>query len=648
MTPTSALPFDPITGALLSTDQRSALVVVTPTRAEADAEGGRQLQSDLQAAYAAARRAEGDDLRFEAIGGPLYAVHDQEALKDDLIRILTAASVVVLLMIIVAFEGFSIPAISMAAVAVGQVWCAALVAAALGDVTAVGVGFAAILLGLGDDFTIHLGARFREAWATGRDAVSAMAHAIDESWPGIATAALTTAMAFACLGLAHFRPLRELGIVVALGVVLLLAATLAAAGPLLLYSARFWKRTDRPARFRGFGWMVTAGVRAGSGAPRLALALCALLSAASLFGIARLDIDPDMRRLRPTDHPAARAELALVNDFGVGLDTSTVTVPGRDVADALDRAAAVAGLTRATYPQAQVATPSDWIVEGTRLDDRMAALAPLQLDGAADQIATALDRDGLNVQAFAPALDVLRSIGQGHRPEPIPETLWPDWIADSIRREPRGASIAVHIRMPQAAWTDGPPERFLAAVQDVAPGAQVANAKRLGAELRAVAVRDLKKLGALAVVVVLAIVAISYRGDVGATALTFLPVILGTLWTAGLWGALGRRLDLFSLCVLPVMVGIGVDDGLHVLHLARQRGEDLERAALEAGRGVVLTNLTTCAGFASLALSHVPALRNGGMLICVGNLLCLAATLVVLPAIAKLTAKDAGAVARSR
>jgi predicted RND superfamily exporter protein len=96
------------------------------------------------------------------------------------------------------------------------------------------------------------------------------------------------------------------------------------------------------------------------------------------------------------------------------------------------------------------------------------------------------------------------------------------------------------------------------------------------------------------------------------------------------------------------MVGIGVDDGLHVLHLARQRGEDLERAALEAGRGVVLTNLTTCAGFASLALSHVPALRNGGMLICVGNLLCLAATLVVLPAIAKLTAKDAGAVARSR
>jgi len=128
-------------------------------------------------------------------------------------------------------------------------------------------------------------------------------------------------------------------------------------------------------------------------------------------------------------------------------------------------------------------------------------------------------------------------------------------------------------------------------------------------------------------------VLVSYRGDLVATGLTFLPVLIGTVCTAGLWGALGRRLDLFSLAVVPVLVGIGVDDGLHVLHLARQRGAGLQRAAQEAGRGVVLTNATTCAGFASLAVSQVPGLRNGGLLICAGNLLCLAATLLVLPAI---------------
>jgi predicted RND superfamily exporter protein len=74
--------------------------------------------------------------------------------------------------------------------------------------------------------------------------------------------------------------------------------------------------------------------------------------------------------------------------------------------------------------------------------------------------------------------------------------------------------------------------------------------------------------------------------------------------------------------------------------LARQRGEDLTRAAHEAGRGVVLTNVTTCAGFLALVLSRVPGLRNGGLIICVGNLLCLIATLLVLPAIDALRRRE--------
>ena len=185
----------------------------------------------------------------------------------------------------------------------------------------------------------------------------------------------------------------------------------------------------------------------------------------------------------------------------------------------------------------------------------------------------------------------------------------------------------------QGVWPHGPPAALLAAIDRAAPGAAIASAPRLGAELKALAVSDLERLGALALGVVLLIVFVSYRGDWRATGLTFLPVVLGTVWTAGLWGIAGRALDLFSISVLPVMVGIGMDDGLHVLHLARQRAEDLTRAAHEAGRGVVLTNVTTCAGFLALVLSRVPGLRNGGLIICVGNLLCLIATLLVLPAI---------------
>lgn len=634
-----ALPFDPVTGALLAKDGRAALVIVTPTRSEADAAGGWALLAALDAAYAAVRREAGQDLRFEALGGPLYAAHGEHALKGDLIRIFGFASILVLLMIILAFDGPSIPSMSMAAVAIGQLWCAALIAAFYGPVTAVGVGFAAILLGLGDDFTIHFGARVREMWLSGDTAEDAVEKAVVETGPGILSAALTTAAAFGVLGFASFRPLRELGIVTALGVVLLLAATVLGAGPLLTLIARRWKKRSERPPWRGFGAIVTWGIGVGTRAPRSSLAIALVLTVVGALGATRLTLDTDLRRLRPTDNPAAAAERDLVRDFGVGLDTSTVTLRGSTQDEALDRADAVARLLRSDLPgNADVSSPSDWIVGGERLSRRLAALAPLRLDRAADRLAAALDSEGLRPEAFAASLDGLRAIGTGREPAPVPMAAWPDWLSDSIHVDERGAAVAVRARTPQGVWPSGPPETVLAAIERAAPGAVVANAPRLGAELRALAVGDLKRLGALAVAVVFAIVLVSYRFDFGATALTFVPVALGTVWTAGLWGLLGRRLDLFTISVLPVMVGIGVDDGLHVLHLARRRGEDLTRAAHEAGRGVVLTNLTTCAGFLALVLSHVPALRNGGLLMCVGNLLCLIATLVVLPAIDRLRA----------
>ncbi len=629
------LPFDPITGALLSPDGRAALVVVTPVRGESDAAGGRALAKALDEAAARTRAEDGGPLEIDAVGGPLYAAHDETALRADLIRILTTASVLVLLLIVLAFGGVGIPAISLLTVAVGQMVCAAVVALGYGPVTAVGVGFAAILLGLGDDFTLHLGARARAAWRGGAPPDTAVASATVETAPGIVAAALTTAAAFGCLAFAHFRPLRELGLVVALGMVLLLVATALVAAPLLVLLARRWKHREARERGRGYAAVVEAGLRWSERRRGAVLVAAAVATALSILGIARLSVDTDLRRMRPEDHPALRAERRLVASFAVPLDTATVMVPGRDEGDALDRAAATASILRSRLPaSAQVSSPSDWIVTGHRAEARVAALAPLALDRAAQALARALDRQGLRPEAFGRALDAMRAIGAGRDPAPIPLERYPAWMREGLTSEPGGALAAVRVRVPEGAWPSGPPADLTREIERVAPGAAVASAPALGAELRALAFSDLRRLGALAVGAVFLLVLVSYRGDVKAALLTFLPVLLGVVWTAGAWGWLGQPLDLFSLCVLPVMVGIGIDDGLHVLHLARGSGRDLAEAAREAGRGVVLTNLTTSAGFAALAVSHVPALRNGGMIVCVGNLLCLAATLFVLPAVA--------------
>ena len=137
---------------------------------------------------------------------------------------------------------------------------------------------------------------------------------------------------------------------------------------------RILARPEQPP-WRGFGAVVEWGIRTGERAPRAVLIASAAATIAAVFGIAHLRLDTSLSRMRPDDHPSLRAEKNLVASFAVPLDTATVTVPGGSVADALDRADAVASALRAQAPEGSaVSTPSDWIVSGDRLTRRLAAL----------------------------------------------------------------------------------------------------------------------------------------------------------------------------------------------------------------------------------------------------------------------------------
>ncbi len=109
--------------------------------------------------------------------------------------------------------------------------------------------------------------------------------------------------------------------------------------------------------------------------------------------------------------------------------------------------------------------------------------------------------------------------------------------------------------------------------------------------------------------------------------------VIGSVCLLGVWGFLGRSIDLITLVVFPILLGIGIDDGLHAVHGTRGTSpHPLADAVSISGRAMALTTLTTCVGFGSLMLSRVPGLRSGGALVAAGVVACLIATLVVLPA----------------
>jgi hypothetical protein len=88
------------------------------------------------------------------------------------------------------------------------------------------------------------------------------------------------------------------------------------------------------------------------------------------------------------------------------------------------------------------------------------------------------------------------------------------------------------------------------------------------------------------------------------------------------------------MIVLPMVVGIGIDDGVHFTntHLQKDR-ENLTQRMSHTGRAVVLTSLTTLIGFGSISLSHYPGLRSMGYVAVIGISACMFASIIVLPAI---------------
>ena len=639
------LPIDPLTGSFVSRGGDAALVILTPARAEIDPAGGRALLADLDRAYHEVRRSAEIPLDFKAVGGPIYAAQDEALLRGDLSRTAAASGLGVIVLLLLGFGGAFIPLIVLASVVAGLVWTVAATALWLGSITVVGVGFAAALLGMGVEYGIHGGARFRQLRLAGQDAASALAGTFRDPGPGIVSSALTTAAGLGALCLAHFRPLRELGQVLTVGVLVTLVTTVALGAAVLVAFPRRSAVSTPPRLWRRFGQPALEGtVGFAARRPVTVLAVSALLTAVSAWGVSRLSFSTDLRSLRPANHPSAEAERLLVDTFSLGLDTFTVVAPGRTLGEALDKAAAVRPVLESRFGSgAEITSPAEWLIQGRRLEGRLRDLRQLPLARAADDFERELAAAGFRLEPFAPALAALRAMGRGEDPNPPPPAAWPRWMSELVRVGPAGAAAAVHVRAPLGA--EGSADRLARDLRRIAPDLALASVPRVGAELRGLAVQDLARSSALALALVAVVVIVSVRWRIGDSLLSALPLALGCLWTFGLWGACGGHVDLLAISALPVLFGTGIDLGVHAVHGGRSRPEEGVRGTIESsGLAMILIALTTGVGFGSLGSSRVPGIQNAGTLVALGVVACLIATFLVLPALESLArSRKAGA-----
>jgi hypothetical protein len=131
---------------------------------------------------------------------------------------------------------------------------------------------------------------------------------------------------------------------------------------------------------------------------------------------------------------------------------------------------------------------------------------------------------------------------------------------------------------------------------------------------------------------------------IGPVLLSLLPVAVGTLWMIGFMGWAGIPFNPANIMTLPLVIGIGVTNGIHILNrFAEERNPDI--LGKSTGKAVLVSGLTTIAGFGSLIVGEHQGIQSLGWIMAVGTATCMIAGLTFLPAVLTLLhrrrAKDA-------
>ena len=125
------------------------------------------------------------------------------------------------------------------------------------------------------------------------------------------------------------------------------------------------------------------------------------------------------------------------------------------------------------------------------------------------------------------------------------------------------------------------------------------------------------------------------------------PLAVGVVMTLGVMGLCGLPLNPANMIALPLIVGVGVDNGVHVLHDHRGRQSGVAyRLGAATGRGILVAALTTILGFGTLMTARHAGMASLGLALTLGVTFSMVAALIWLPAILHL--RDLGRLRRPR
>jgi len=644
------------------------------------------------------------------LSGAIAREHDEQVASEEAISSSTIIALIfILILLIAAFRMWVAPVFAIVTLITGLIWALGATFLVVGQLNMVTAMMAVVLLGLGIDFAIHFISGFTEWRAAGDTIPVAMEKVFLKSGKGIITGGLTTACAFLTLLISRSRGMKEMGIVVGMGLLCVLLATLFFLPAMLVFRARIKDRLMKKSGSKKKSFSgekdISFGFLGGLGeflSRRYVFSIVSsvALSAVLVYSAFQITFDPNFLNMEPKGLTSIALSDTVMNKFDLSMEYALVLADSveesRNLAEQYRELGSVAltddiSIYLPSKEEQNARIPhitdifrkissarvnriitrneiSGFVEEIDRLMMNIMEIQDMAFIGGQDKVDNKCkilvgdpDKDdpynaieefkhllNSNVsesaavltefqRSFAPAFR--ESVMSMCRTEPINLEDLPESVLDRYSNKTRDKFL-VTIFPAGNIWDGNYLYRFVDDLERVSD-------KVTGMPPVAVAlIRIFGRDGRNAVLLTLVIVFLLLWADFGRArhALTaMIPLALGMFWMVGLMNLTGQQLTIMNVIGLPLIIGIGIDDGVHIMHRWKHEGNGRIRTVYSStGKAILLTSLTTMFAFGSLVFSVFRGWAQFGLALFTGVGACFLTTVFVLPGILGLIEKKNG------
>jgi predicted RND superfamily exporter protein len=617
-------------------------------------------------------------------GYPALIADESLGIQRDLVRTTVVAVLGVMLFFMIGFRSLRFALLGLVPLVPAVLCTLAFVRYAFDYLSILTSSFVAVMIGLGVDFSVYLLVRFQEARREGQEPREAAETAAMRAGPAILTGGLTTAGAFFALSGSSYKGFAELGVMGGIGVLAPLFTTLLLLPALLAHPRMRWfqhqivprepRKTSRwalpefivkvPLLFVLLGLLVS-GTLAWQGK-----------GMAWSFDYASM-LDPDLPSVQGwaelTERTSHSTEVAAV--VAPNLEEAVKLAAALEAKESIDRVDGIISyLPKGQAEKLRILSKLAPIVAASTAEppapDRISKAAlngALQglIDSVVDARFEAQRADAKEAAYFDPLLKSLKGLKESvdalsdADATPRLTALQADVLAlrdralTALRKSSQGATLSatgmlalfpegIRTRLangdryalyayPKDSLKEGAAiERFVRDMQSVSPeatGFAISHFENVNG-LKT----SFQESGLVTLLAVLFLLFLDFRSP-GRTILAMIPLAVGLSVAWGGMALLGMDYHPANVIAYPLVIGIGIDAGVHILHRYKQEGAArLTSVIRHTGRAVLMSTGTTMIGFGSLSLASHTGMSEMGQVLLIGIAASLVGATLVLPA----------------